>query len=162
MKKTTAALLLTLGLGTATLFAYGGADGQNMQQCKHHTEGKFKHHRGDGMMKTLQELNLSDTQKMQLKQIRQEQKAQRQANKQAMQARMKPDMAQFMSADKFDKEAYKAQMTQRFEAKRAMMEAKREQMLEKRAEKMEKIFMILTPEQRIKWIELSKQSAPVN
>ena len=48
---------------------------------------------------------------------------------------MKPDMSQFMTADHFDKEAFKEQMNQKFEAKRAMMEGKKAAMLERRADK---------------------------
>lgn len=164
MKKTTIALLLTLGLGTATLFAYGGPDGAQGEHCKYHKGGNFKHHKGERMMQMIRQLDLSDAQKAQLKQMKEASKAerkslreQRKAHRQAMQESMRPDMGQFISADKFDKEAFKTQMNQRFEARRSMMEQKRATMLERRADKMEKIFNILTPEQRIKWIELSKQ-----
>ncbi len=152
MKKTTLAILLTLGLGTATLLACGGPKG--------HKGGD----RGDRMMKMVKQLDLNATQKSELKAMREAAKAERKikreerkANRKNMQGQMKPDMGQFMTADHFDKEAFKAQMNQNFEAKRAMMEGKKATMLERRADKMEKVFNVLTPEQRIKWIELSKQ-----
>ncbi len=148
MKKTTLAILLTLGLGTATLLACGGPKGD----------------RGDRMMKMVKQLDLTSEQKSALKTLRQANKAQRKAKmeemketRKAMRASMRPDMSQFMTANTFDKEAFKAQMNEKFEAKRQMMQAKKAAMLEKRADNMQKVFDILTPEQRIKWIELSKQ-----
>lgn len=39
-----------------------------------------------------------------------------------------------------------------------MVEQKIDEVIAKRADNMEKIFAILTPEQRIKWIELSKET----
>lgn len=152
MKKTALAILLTLGLGTATAMACGGPG--------HYKDGKHK----DGMMKMLKQLDLTSDQKSALKTLREANKAERKAkmqemkeNRKQMRASMRPDMSGFMTADTFDKEAFKAQMTQKFEARRQMMESKKATMLEKRAANMEKIFNILTPEQRIKWIELSKQ-----
>jgi len=152
MKKTTLAILLTLGLGTATLLACGGPG--------HHKGGKHK----DGMMKMVKQLDLTSDQKSALKTMRKANKAERKAKMQAMKENrkqmrtsMRPDMSQFMTADSFDKEAFKTQMNEKIEAKRAMMEGKKVAMLEKRATNMEKVFNVLTPEQRIKWIELSKQ-----
>lgn len=179
MKKTTLVVLLTLGLGTASLLAYGGPDGQKGENCKYHEDGQyknhkskdgeFKHHRGDRMMNIVSQLDLTDTQKNELKVMRDAAKSERKvkreerkANRENMQGTMKPDMAQFMTAEKFDKDAFKVQMTQKLEARHAMMEEKRAgmlerraDMLERRADRMEKVFNILTPEQRIKWIELS-------
>lgn len=152
MKKTALAILLTLGLGTATVMACGGPG--------HHKVGKYK----DRMMKVVKQLDLTSDQKSALKKLREANKAERKAKMQAMKenrkqmrASMKPDMSQFMTANHFDKEAFKDQMNEKFEAKRKMMEGKKAAMLEKRADNMEKVFNILTPEQRIKWIELSKQ-----
>ncbi|CAA6811460.1 MAG: Unknown protein [uncultured Sulfurovum sp.] len=153
MKKTTRAILLTLGLGTATLLAFGG--------CAGHKGDKHR----DGMMKVVKQLDLTSEQKSALKTLKKERKAEREAkreamkeNRKAMRAEMKPDMSQFMTAESFDKAAFKAHMTKKFDAKRKMMESKKETRLEKRAEGMEKVFNILTPEQRTKWIALSKET----
>lgn len=152
MKKTALAILLTLGLGTVAAIACGGPG--------HHKGGKHK----DQMMKVVKQLDLTSDQKSALKTLRKANKAERKTkmkamkeNRKQMRESMKPDMSQFMTADSFDKEAFKTQMNQKFEAKRQMMEGKKAAMLEKRATNMEKVFNILTPEQRIKWIELSKQ-----
>jgi len=154
MKKTTIAILATLGLGTATLLACGGPG---------HKGGPFGEHRG-GMFKVMKQLDLTSEQKDQMKVLKQERKDHMQTkmkemkeNRKSMMVGMKPDLSTFMTANNFDKEAFKKQMNNKFEAKRQMMESRKSVMLEKRAEGMEKMFNILTPEQRIKWIELSKK-----
>ncbi len=154
LKKTTIAILVTLGLGTATLLAFGGPG---------HKGGPFGEHR-DGMSKIMKQLDLTPEQKDQMKVLKKERKGQMQAkmkemkeNRKSMMAGMKPDLSTFMTANSFDKEAFKKQMNEKFEARRQMMESRKSAMLEKRAERMEKMFNILTPEQRIKWIELSKK-----
>ncbi|MEA1880355.1 MAG: Spy/CpxP family protein refolding chaperone [Campylobacterota bacterium] len=153
MKKTTIAVMITLGLGTAALLACGGPE---------HKGGPF----GDrgGMFKVMKQLDLTSEQKEQMKLFRAERKSHMKAtfremkeNKKSMMASMKPDLSTFMTADSFDKVAFKAQVEKKFEAKRKMMETKKSEMLEKRASGMEKVFNILTPEQRVKWIELSKE-----
>ena len=154
MKKTTIAILATLGLGTATLLACGGPG---------HKGGPFGEHRS-GMSKVMKQLDLTSEQKDQMKVLKQERKDHMQTkmkemkeNRKSMMAGMKPDLSTFMTANNFDKEAFRKQMNNKFEAKRQMMESRKSVMLEKRAEGMEKMFNILTPEQRIKWIELSKK-----
>ena len=152
MKKTTIAILVTLGLGTATLLAFGGPG---------HKGGPF----GDrgGMFKVMKQLDLTAEQEEQMDVLKTERKVQMKAkfkemkkNRKSMMKGMKPDLSTFMSADSFDKEAFKVQMENKFEAKRKMMQSKKSEMLEKRAVGMENVFNILTPEQRVKWIELSK------
>lgn len=154
MKKTTIAILVTLGLGTATLLACGGPG---------HKGGPFGEPRG-GMFKVMKQLDLSSEQREQLQTLKESRKNMMQAkrkscteNRNAMRAQMKPDMSKFMTANTFDKDAFKQEMHKKFEAKRAMMENKKTTMMEYRANNMEKMFNILTPEQRIKWIELSKK-----
>ncbi len=152
MKKLTTAVLLTLGLGTV-LFACpaGWAEKRG---------GAYK----DRMQSIMKQLDLSSEQKEQLKTLRESRKNMMKAkrkefkeNRKAMRGQMKPDMSKFMTANTFDKEAFKKEMHQKFEAKRAMKENRKTAMLENRANRMEQMFNILTPEQRIKWIELSKQ-----
>jgi Spy/CpxP family protein refolding chaperone len=62
----------------------------------------------------------------------------------------------FMSADHFDKSAFEKAVQDQAARRKADREAKRQSRLKQRAEFLEKIFNILTPEQRVKWIELSK------
>jgi len=151
MKKLTTAVLLTLGLGTA-LFACS-ADG-----CEKRG-GAYKNR----MHKVIKQLDLSDAQKEQMKDLKEsrkvamkEKRKEFRENRKAMRAQMKPDMSTFMTANTFDKVAFKQEMQKKFEARHAMKESRKDAMLESRADNMEKIFNILTPEQRIKWIELSK------
>ena len=154
MKKKTIALLVTLGLGT-TLFAFGPGG---------HRGGPFAGGQPMGMFKLVRTLDLTSEQKTELKSLKKSQRMQMQEKREAfkkdresMMKQMKPDMSLFMSADSFNKEAFKQEMTKKFEARRKVMETKGAQMLEARASSMEKVFNILTPEQRIKWIELSKE-----
>lgn len=167
MKKTVIAMVTAVGL-SSTLMAMGpgmqGSQGsKGMHSCKHI---KGKHHKKrDEIHKTLQQLDLTEAQKKELQALRETQRAERQANRKKMQERrearrakrdQKPDLGRFMSAEKFDKEAFKVVMQERMEKRLRMKKERRERMMEKRAENMEKIFHILTPEQREKWIQLSK------
>ena len=159
MKKTTIALLLTLGLGTSALMAQGGPGGE----C-----GGFegKGHRGGGQMfQMLKQLDLTADQKSQLKELKTQQRAQMRKqfkkmhkSSNSMGAEGKANMSSFMTADSFDKEAFKQQASTKMESKHQNFESKKSEMLEKRAENMKKIFDILTPEQRTKWIELTKEN----
>jgi protein CpxP len=147
MKKVTTAVLLTLGISTALLACPGGGK-------------KFGGESRDGMKQVMKQLDLSAEQKGQLKNLRETRKEMMQAKKEHrrnMRQEMKPDMSKFMTANSFDKEAFKKEMQKKFEAKRAMREQRQASMMEVRADHMEKMFNILTPEQRKKWIELSQQ-----
>ncbi len=63
----------------------------------------------------------------------------------------------FMSADHFDKEAFKKAVKAQAEKRRAERKTQRESRLDHRADFMAKFFDILTPEQRVKWLELVKE-----
>lgn len=151
MKKLTA-VLLTLGLGTALYACPAGGD-------------RFKGGPDKGRMhKIMKQLDLSSEQKEQLQSLREARKEMMQAkrksckaDKEKRRAQMRPDLSKFMTANSFDKEAFKQEMKKKYEARRAQKEKRKAAMLESRADHMEKMFNILTPEQRIKWIELSKQ-----
>lgn len=151
MKKLTTAALLTLGLGTALFACPAGGNGDRGGMHK------------NGMQKMMKQLDLTSEQKGQLKTLRESRKNMMQAKRESckedrksMRGQMRPDMNKFMTANTFDKDAFKQEMHKKFEAKRAMMENKKTTMMEFKANNMEKMFNILTPEQRIKWIELSK------
>lgn len=156
MKKTTIALLATLGLSTA-LFAFGPGG----HKCGHGPFGA--EHRG-GLFKLVKQLDLTSEQKDTLKALKKSRKDMMQAKREEMKEKRqemhqqnRPDMSTFMSAKSFDKEAFKAEVNKKIEAMHKKMEAKKDDMLEKRAEMMQKIFNVLTPEQRVKLIELSKK-----
>jgi Spy/CpxP family protein refolding chaperone len=59
--------------------------------------------------------------------------------------------------DNFDKEAFIKAVQKQALDRRAKREAIRKSRVKHLADFMEKIFNILTPEQRLKWIELAKQ-----
>ncbi len=115
------------------------------------------------MFQVMKQLDLTQEQKKAIQEIRKSQRAERKArkekmkeNRMAMRHMMKPDLSKFMSSTAFDKVAFKVEMNRKFEQREERMEKKRAAILEKRAENMEKIFNILTPEQRNKWIQLSQ------
>ena len=153
-KRAIITLLVTLGLGT-TLFAFGPFG---------HKGGPFAGQQHIEIFKLVNELDLSSEQETELKLIKKSQRAQMRekmeafrAEREDMMKQMKPDMDLFMSSDSFDKVAFKEEMKKKFEERRKVMQTRGAEMLENRASGMEKVFNILTPEQRIKWIELSKE-----
>ena len=167
MKKTVIAMIATVGL-SSTLMAMGpgmqeSQGSKGMHACKH-MKGKHHKKRGD-IYRTLQQLDLTAAQQKELQSLRETQRAERKAKRKKMQEKrearsakrdQKADLGRFMSAEKFDKEAFKVVMQERMERRLRVKKERREQRMEKRAENMEKIFHILTPLQREKWIQLSK------
>jgi protein CpxP len=156
MKKTTIVMTVLFGLST-TLFAsgFGGKSCQNDRMYQKHS-----------FYKVMEQLNLSDAQKAQLKALRETKREKHKTEREAMKEnrakrvgmmRKDRDLSQFMTAGKFDKEVFKAVMKKRMEQREQMRAKRSEAMIAKSAESMEKIFNILTPEQREKWIQLSKQ-----
>jgi Spy/CpxP family protein refolding chaperone len=95
------------------------------------------------MMKIFKELDLTQEQRATLRANRKVTKMQRKAKRQEM--RKARDMEKFITADGFNREAFIQSATQN---------SKR--MIEMRADKFETIIGVLTPEQRLKLIELLK------
>jgi len=157
MKKTTITALVILGLGTAA-FAYGPGGGH----CK---KGPFgAEHRG-GIHKLVKQLDLTADQKKEFEVLKESRKKmmiskreEHKGKRSKMMQKMRPDMSHFMSADNFDKDAFKKELSTKFEKRDEMRKKRQVAMLEKRADGMQKHFNILTPEQRIKLIELSKEN----
>lgn len=182
MKKSLIIATTVVGLTTA-IFAYGmgpGGDkcggmddsrpmmergmGPDGGKCGGMHKGMKDHMRKDPMLMVFKELNLTDTQKEALQKLREEEMEENKAVREKMmeagkKRRTPPDLSKVMTANTFDKAAFKAQMLQEMEQRDAMMKENREAMLEKRADHMQKVFEILTPEQRTKWLELSKEKA---
>ncbi len=145
-----AATVLPLALGSASALAYGGGKGG------HHGKG------GEGMCggfdgkRMFRELDLTDAQKEQMKQLRESNKAQMKqkfdgdftAKKAEMQAHQQ-QMQDLVLADTFDADAANALATQMVEKQAE----RRVKMLEKQHEMMS----ILTPEQKAKFKELSQE-----
>ena len=163
---TMATLGITAGLFANGMNGMGMHQGQGMHNGQGMHQGQGMHKRG-GMHKNrsfaiLKQLDLTSEQQSKLKDLRQIKKAQMQAQRQERRANrakngMQIDMSAFMSTDKFDKEAYKKALEQKAQKRQASMQERKKTMFDKKADFMEKVFNILTPEQRTKWIELSKQ-----
>jgi len=122
------------------------------------------HENRGGMYMLLKQVNLTAEQKKEFKALRTSRKAMREEYKEAsknkrksMMKNMQMNMATFMTAKTFDKMAFKEVMKKRFEVMRKVMEKRKEAMMERRANDMEKVFNILSVEQRVKLIELSQK-----
>ena len=140
-------LTTVAGLGLATTLLAGcGA-----KHCDRDGEMRGHHHEMKMGKKMFSQLDLTREQKSQIKDIMRE--ARDEMREKRSPKGMMPDASEFMSKDSFDKAAF----IKVHKAKMAQMEKQRDAMLEKRAENFEKIFNILTPEQREKFIELSKK-----
>jgi len=135
------------------------AQPMNMENCKTmkqqcNTEKKTacnshkrmnKHHkmRKNPMMKIFRELDLTEEQRATLKANRQATQVQRKAEREKRFKERK--IEKFVTVDGFDREAFIQSATQN---------SKR--MIEMRADKFETMIGVLTPEQRLKFIELLK------
>ena len=124
------------------------------------------------MMKTIrQELKLNPEQEKKIKGIMGDyREAMKQQRKQRMEARkgqgkgkgmkgrgMEMDASRFMTARSFDKAAFKQTMEQRWQMQEKRRAEQRKVRLEMMADTLEKVFAVLTPEQRRKLIELSQK-----
>ena len=140
-------------LGMGTLYAVDANDtrpdfkqGYHCKGDKGERGGKHfdKHHKGgEPFGKIMRQLNLTDEQKTQLKALRVDKREDRKANREAMQKARQATLANAITAKGFDKTQFIKNATSEFESKIAQ-----------RADSMEKMFAILTPEQRTKFVEL--------
>jgi protein CpxP len=159
MKRKVFAVLATLGLSSALLFAYGG-DGRGMRDGGMMPKERFVKH--------LKQLDLTVEQKAKLHDLREAHRDERKADRKMMRknrADMTPpalNVSAFMTKEKFDKEAFKAAVKKEMEQREAQRAKMRDTMLEKRATHIQEVFDILTPEQREKLIQLSKDDKTPN
>ena len=128
--------------------------------CGEYYKHKGMHHKS-GIHKILKKLNLSESQKKELTTLKESQKANIEALKKEKRSQMQEnrkgmDMSQFMTKNHFDKEAYKSMIKNRMEQQAVRMQSRTDMISQSRAENMQKIFNILTPEQREKLIQLSQ------
>ena len=172
--KTKVIVLALAGLGmTAALMANGprggwddprGGPGMHQGDRQH---GMQRRGGARGFARQMaRQLDLTKEQRQKIRAIfraeRQGKKAERRAHRQ--QGNRRPGLfgqlnpATFMSADNFDKDAFKKAVQEQAQQRKAARETRRKARLDQRADLMEKIFNILTPEQRVKWIELSKKN----
>lgn len=161
MKKRTFILTLT-GLGLATALFASGMDHQRFEEIGDMQRSHMMGSKHVMFGKLMKQLDLSDTQRTEIRSLmkikRQEMKEKFQSFKEERKALRKSfDASQFMSAEHFDKEAFKEVLRKRRAAIMAFMQEHQEEMLENRANTMQKIFDILTPEQREKVIQLSQK-----
>lgn len=115
-----------------------------MEHCQG-TKGMKRHHamHKNPMMKIFKELDLTQEQRATLKVNRKATKMQRKAEREKMFKERK--IERFVTVDGFDREAFIQSATQNSQ-----------RMIEMRADKFETMIGILTPEQRVKLIELLK------
>jgi Spy/CpxP family protein refolding chaperone len=164
------------GQGKGMMASQGMGTHQAMYQGKHHGKQKGMHGKKRGhpshlqrMLKTFnKELNLSPEQKQQVKAIvaeyRQALKAKRMERKQARKGKgmgqgkgKRMGAAAFMSPERFDKEAFKSTVQKRWEMQEQRRAEWRKARLDLMADTMEKLYNVLTPEQRSRLIELSQK-----
>tara|TARA_Y100001956_G_scaffold1064_1_gene1350 strand:+ start:4139 stop:4642 length:504 start_codon:yes stop_codon:yes gene_type:complete len=148
-KLVVAAVVLPLTLGTASAFAFGGKD---------HKKGGHGECGGGFDRGIMRQLDLTDAQKDQLKEMREagkkEMKANFQANFSERQAEMQAHqekVQQLVLADNFDQAAAD-------ELAKVMVEKQSERKV-KMLEKQHQMLSILTPEQKAKFVELQKERA---
>ena len=144
---------------------------QEQRMQRHHAQDSGKHmrrgHRRGWMRQLGRQLHLTDDQRQQLrtlfKEERQARKAQHKARRHSgkkhggLFGQLNPET--FMSADHFDKAAFTQAVEAKASERKSQRQAMRKSRLEHRAAFLEKVFNILTPEQRVKWIELSRKNA---
>jgi Spy/CpxP family protein refolding chaperone len=136
----------------------GDRDGQKM--CRGQRRGANK-----GFMRQMaRQLDLTSDQRQKIRDIFNEERKAKKAERKAHRGERKKrggvfgdlNPETFMSADHFDKKAFTKAVQKQADDRKAERAAKRKSRVEQRAAFMEKIFNILTPEQRVKWIELAK------
>lgn len=112
-----------------------GKGGEHKKMCKRMKE------RGDNIREIMMQLDLSMEQKIALKKVRREMGSKMREHRQEMRSRY--HIGQFVSAKGFDKQKF---------MEKAL--AGSNEVIRLKAERMEKVFNILTPQQRLKFVEL--------
>jgi Spy/CpxP family protein refolding chaperone len=113
--------------------------------------------------KTMRQLDLTRDQRKQLREMMKEQRKELRAKRRAYRDQNKKrngvfkglDVSKFMSVDNFDKEAFVKAQQDMFNKRKAANADRIKKNMQERADMMEKVFNILTPEQRVKLIQLS-------
>lgn len=135
---------------------YGYHKCMHNKHMKHYSRGDKNPH--SLFKKIISDLDLSDAQKKQIKAIVSKQKELMKKERQALkEQRDMPDVSKFMTITKFDKEAFKKTIVEKHKQRKQKMQQREEARLNHRADTLEKVFAILTPEQRTKLIALSQK-----
>jgi Spy/CpxP family protein refolding chaperone len=145
-RKILALTALTSALTFGTLYAQPTNESEPTKSERCQGKGGFygKHHRGGHhFKKIMKELDLTSEQKSALKALKKQKRETMKANRDAMKAERKAVLANAVTANGFDKNAFIEGARAKFEKKIAM-----------KAEHMEAMMNILTPEQRTKFVEL--------
>ena len=156
MKKTILTLATLVALGTTSAFAFGGGQCQNMQSgmgmmqggCGMGGSGMMMGGKG-GMMPQLMQLNLTDDQRHKLAVLQSEMKLEM---TKIRDPKMMTKMQDLMSADSFNKKEFIK-----------IHNEMHEKMLALQADHMEKVFNLLTKEQRaeLKTLMAQKPQKPM-
>jgi len=156
MKKTILTLATLVALGTTSAFAFGGGQCQNMQSgmgmmqggCGMGGSGMMMGGKG-GMMPQLMQLNLTDDQRHKLAVLQSEMKLEM---TKIRDPKMMTKMQDLMSADSFNKKEFIK-----------IHNEMHEKMLALQADHMEKVFNLLTKEQRaeLKTLVAQKPQKPM-
>jgi len=156
MKKTILTLATLVALGTTSAFAFGGGQCQNMQSgmgmmqggCGMGGSGMMMGGKG-GMMPQLMQLNLTDDQRHKLAVLQSEMKLEM---TKIRDPKMMTKMQDLMSADSFNKKEFIK-----------IHNEMHEKMLALQADHMEKVFNLLTKEQRaeLKTLMAQKSQKPM-
>lgn len=156
MKKTILTLATLVALGTTSAFAFGGGQCQNMQSgmgmmqggCGMGGSGMMMGGKG-GMMPQLMELNLTDDQRHKLAVLQSEMKLEM---TKIRDPKMMTKMQDLMTADSFNKKEFIK-----------IHNEMHEKMLALQADHMEKVFNLLTKEQRaeLKTLMAQKPQKPM-
>ncbi len=134
--------------------------GTNCQKATGMNKGEqSKKHK---MFAIISKLNLTDEQMAKFRDIRKSKMESQRAfklEKKAIKAHNKKgmDLSKFMTVEKFDKDGVRAMLTQKLEAKKAKMIKLKTAKINTKVDTMEKIFNLLTPEQRVALIEQFKK-----
>ena len=146
-KKLLGVIALSTLLGMGTLYAVDAHNTNTELKQERPCKGKGgmlgKHHRGGYFQKIMTQLDLTDDQKKSLKALRAKKHKNCKANREATRTAKQTTLANAITADGFNKAKFIADATAQFESKIAQ-----------KAENMEKMFAILTPKQRTKFVEL--------
>jgi Spy/CpxP family protein refolding chaperone len=141
MKKTILTLATLVALGTTSAFAYGGGNCQGMQSEMGMMQGGgmgggqgMMMHSGKGGMGMVEQLNLTDDQRHKLHVLQSEMKLEM---TKLQDPKMRTKMQDLMSGDSFNKKEFIKLHTEMHE-----------KMLALQADHMEKVFNLLTKEQR--------------
>ncbi|WP_292664513.1 Spy/CpxP family protein refolding chaperone [Nitratifractor sp.] len=151
---------------------YGMHHGMHQgEKCvRHRDRGMYRRHGMHegygGMQRMMSRLDLSDAQRQQIHQIMRESRAGMQGGGMGKGRGMKGehlnrgmDLSKFMTQERFDKEAFTKAKLEKWAEQDSLRKKRRVERLNRMADRMEKIFRVLTPEQREKLIELSKNRA---